>query len=47
MDRFEYDHPTLHPQENEVLKHRSVKIYDGDEKVLCMILIQYFAKHKF
>ncbi|KAF4525442.1 hypothetical protein B566_EDAN004185 [Ephemera danica] len=32
MDRFEYDQHNLHPNEDEVSKHKTVKIYDGNQK---------------
>jgi len=33
MNRLEFDDPKLHPKEDEIVKFRNVKIYDGDEKV--------------
>lgn len=33
MDRLEYDDPRLHPKEDEIVKFKNVKIYDGNEKV--------------
>jgi hypothetical protein len=39
MDRLEYDDPRLHPKEDEIVKFKNVKIYDGNEKVSHHLII--------